>query len=144
MTRCSGGGTTLVRREKNSVRDSVRSLAQTLGFGAAGLFAVLSLLSCSASPAVHVAKTETALPADIKGTPQRVRLIAQQQYLNTLAYVFGPDLRIDARFPPPVRVDGLLASDAASAGVTGAQLEQFQRAASQVAGIVVNAAHREY
>jgi hypothetical protein len=53
------------------------------------------------------------VPADFKGTPQRVRLITQQQYLNTLTYIFGPDLRIDARFPPPVRVDGLLASDAA-------------------------------
>lgn len=134
--------------QKNPVRAQI--LSRRLRQGTAGLLlAAFSLSGCSGSSSVDhssraAAVPDSPFPTGVKGTPQRVRLISQQQYLNTLTYIFGPDLRIDARFPPQARVDGLLASAAASAGVTGAQLEQFQRTASQVAGEAVNAAHRDY
>jgi len=84
------------------------------------------------------------MPPEAKGTQQRVRVMTQEQYVNTLGYIFGPDLRPDARFAPLQRTEGLLASGAAFAGVTAAQLEQFQRTASQVATSVMDAEHRPY
>jgi hypothetical protein len=80
----------------------------------------------------------------VKGTPQRVRLITQEQYINSLHYVFGPDLHLDTRFPPMRRTDGLLANGAALAGVTDAQLEEYQRTAAAVASQVVSPAYRDY
>lgn len=78
------------------------------------------------------------------GAPQRMRLITKEQYINTLSHIFGPELRIDARFAPMTRKDGLLANGAADAGVTAAQLDQYRRAAGLVAASVVDGAHRDY
>jgi hypothetical protein len=123
-----------------------RSFRMLLG-AAITLFAA-SLGGCSASPsqdqAAAGAQSSIELPADAKGTQQRLRLMTQDQYVNTLAYVFGPDLNLDARFAPLQRREGLLASGAAFAGVTAAQLEQFQRTASTVSAAVVNPEHRLY
>lgn len=70
--------------------------------------------------------------------------MTQEQYVNSLGYIFGPDLRVDTRFAPMRRTDGLLANGAAFAGVTSAQLEQYQRTASLVSGAVVDAEHRDF
>src|SRR6202012_3859740 len=45
---------------------------------------------------------------------------------------------------PLQRADGLLANGAAVAGVTGAQLEQYQRAAAVISAQVVDESHRGY
>jgi len=88
--------------QKNEVRAD--TLSRRLRHGTAGLLLVaFSLAGCSGySPTNHSSRTaavpDSPFPAGVKGTPQRVRLISQQQYLNTLTYVFGPDLQIDARF----------------------------------------------
>jgi len=82
-------------------------------------------------------------PADAV-TPRRLRLISSEQYLNTLNYVFGIDLRIDPRFPPLTRTDGLLENGAAVGGVTDSQLEQYQRTASTVAARVVSPERRNF
>ena len=95
----------------------------------------------SSTPATASAAT---LPAEVKGVPQRVRLMTQEQYTNSLAYIFGPDLRVDTRFAPMRRTEGLLANGAAFAGVTAAQLEQYQRTASLVSSAVVDAEHRDF
>jgi hypothetical protein len=70
--------------------------------------------------------------------------MTQDEYLNSLAYIFGPYLRVDARFAPPTRVDGLLANSAASAGVTTAQLERYQHTAISVSTAVVDPEHRDF
>src|SRR5690349_21325502 len=54
---------------------------------------------------------------DSKGTPASLRLLTQQQYLNTLSYVFGPNVQPTTRFAALPRTDGLLASGAATAGL---------------------------
>jgi hypothetical protein len=77
------------------------------------------------------------------GSPSRMRLITSDQYLNTLAYVFGYDIRPDTHFAPLQRTDGLLENGAASAGVTAGQLEQYQRIAAVVAARVVDDEHRD-
>jgi hypothetical protein len=94
---------------------------------------VLGLAACSA-PA---GKPEVAgLPAIQEpvgdGSLKRLRLLTADQYRNTLGYIFGPDMKPDARFAPLQRTDGLLASGAASGGVNTGTLEQYQRAASIV------------
>ncbi len=74
----------------------------------------------------------------------RVRLISQDQYVNTLAYIFGPDVAVAAHFAPFRRTDGLLAIGGASAGVTLGQMQEFQRTAGAVAEKVVSPAYRNF
>ena len=73
-----------------------------------------------------------------------MRLISQEQYFNSLGYVFGPDIAVGAHFAPFRRTDGLLASGSASAGVTIAQMQEFQRTASSLAEQIVSPANRAY
>lgn len=79
-----------------------------------------------------------------RGTPASLRLLTQQQYLNTLAYVFGPDMQPTTRFAALPRTDGLLASGAASAGLTESQLEMYQKTAAKVAAQVTAERGRDY
>lgn len=97
------------------------------------LLAMVALSSCSRI-------SEPQVPA---GRPH-LRLITTQQYVNTLAHVFGPSIHLETKFPPMVRTDGLLENGAALAGVTASQLEQFQRAAADVSKQVVDEHHRSY
>jgi len=116
---------------------------------AIGLAAVVALAGCSAP----MSESETAaskaavvsLPEpDTAGTPATLRLITTEQYRNTLAYVFGPSVKLDTKFPPLQRTKGLLANGAATAGVSAGQLEQYQRTAAAVAGQVTDAEHRYF
>jgi len=77
-------------------------------------------------------------------SPARVRLISQQQYVNTIAYVFGPTVTVSAHFAPFRRIDGLLANGASVAGVTSGQMQEFQRTAESLANQVVSAEYRNY
>lgn len=82
-------------------------------------------------------------PADAASLA-RVRLISQEQYFNSLAYVFGPDIAISAHFAPFQRTDGLLEIGASSAGVTSGQMQEFQRTAAALAASVVSPEHRNF
>jgi hypothetical protein len=113
----------------------------------AGCVALLLASGCSApsadkaaadaKPTAHGAGREPA-----GGAPKHLRILTEDQYLNSLAYVFGPDIRPVATFPPPQRTDGLIALGASRSGVTSQQLELYQKAALTVAGLVVNPEHR--
>lgn len=76
--------------------------------------------------------------------PPRLRSMTQEQYLNTLAYVFGPDVQTDPQFPAPQRTDGLLALGASQTGVSLAQMELYQKAAINIASLVIREDHRAY
>ena len=82
-------------------------------------------------------------PADADSAA-RVRLLSQEQYFNSLAYVFGPDIAVAAHFAPFRRTEGLLESGAAAAGVTIGQMQEFQRTAGAVAEKVVSPASRNF
>lgn len=84
-------------------------------------------------------------PKEPEGTAstKTIRVVTQDQYVNTLAYVFGPDVRPSVNFPPFHRTAGLLALGAAGAGVTEGHVELFQRAALSVARKVVDPEHRQ-
>nr|WP_240954144.1 DUF1592 domain-containing protein [Solimonas marina] len=79
-----------------------------------------------------------------KGTPMSMRLLTQDQYLNTMAYVFGANVQPTTRFAALPRTDGLLASGASIAGLTDAQLETYQKTASKVASQVMSEDSRKY
>lgn len=68
------------------------------------------------------------------------------QYSLTIGHIFGSDVSdsVPAPIPPLPRTEGLLATGAASIGVTSDQLQQFQQAASAVAAKVVDEEHRDY
>ena len=124
------------------------TLKRTAKAALAGAACALALASCSgAAPSGKVAsasggKVAVAAGPDDVGTPLRVRLMTEEQYFNTLGYVFGPEIKLAAHFAPLRRTDGLLQGGAASAGVTASQLEQYQRTASGIAGKVVDPEHR--
>jgi hypothetical protein len=84
-----------------------------------------------------------AEPADA-ASAARVRLISQEQYFNSVAYIFGPDVAVAAHFAPFRRTDGLLAIGGASAGVTLGQMQEFQRTAGAVADKVVSPENRSF
>jgi len=79
-------------------------------------------------------------------SPMRVRLMTGKQYSATLAYIFGDDVSdaVPAPLPPLARTGGLLASGAASIGVTSDQIQQIQQAAAAVAARVVDEEHRDF
>jgi hypothetical protein len=107
-----------------------------------GTAALTALVSCFGPTQESAADAPTS--RDSLGSSRHVRLMTKDQYANTLHYIFGPDLRIDARFAPLTRQQGLLANGAALAGVTDAQTEQYQRAAALVSAQIVDADHRDF
>lgn len=79
----------------------------------------------------------------VRGGPATMRLISAEQYRNTIAYVFGDDIQVDANFPVLQRQEGLIALGATTATMTPAAFDQFDRAARAIAGQVVDPAHRD-
>ncbi len=106
-------------------------------FAVPALFILVGLALTGRSGA---AATEPA----VASSPARVRLLSQDQYFNSLAYVFGPDAAVAAHFAPFRRTDGLLETGAASAGVTVGQMQEFQRTAGAVADKVVSPASPQF
>ena len=110
----------------------------------------VALASCSGPAAQNTKATAVTAVAkagaepDAEGTQKHLRALTQDQYLNTLAYVFGPDVKIDPHFPPAQRMDGLLALGTSRNGVSSAQLELYQKAAVGVAQLVTNPDRRKF
>jgi hypothetical protein len=90
------------------------------------------------------AGVDTAAGLDDTASAARVRLISQEQYFNTLDYVFGPNVTVSAHFTPFRRTEGLLANGASSAGVTPGLMMEFQRTAGAVASQVVSPSNRNF
>jgi len=72
-----------------------------------------------------------------EGSQRHFRLLTTDQYVNTLTYLFGNDIKVEAQFAPLRRTDGLLALNASTAGLTDTQLESYQKIASLVAAQVL-------
>ena len=102
------------------------------------------LLGLTLTPCPVTAYGAEASESPQATSPARVRLISQEQYFNSLAYVFGPDISVSTHFAPFRRTDGLLEIGAATAGVTSGQMQEFQRTAGAVAEKVVSPEHRNF
>ena len=116
---------------------------------AVALLAATAIAGCSGPAAKPAGQSVAAQVSAVKesadaGSAKRLRILTEAQYLNTVAYVFGPDIRPEPHFPPAQRLDGLLALGASKAGVTNTQLELYQKAAVVVSGMVVDPAHRNF
>lgn len=72
-----------------------------------------------------------------------LRLMSQGQYVNTIARVFGEDIRLRIRFAPVKRVDGLLAVGASRAVLTSGALDPLDASARTIADQVTDRAHRD-
>ena len=94
--------------------------------------------------ALQSAGADPALNIEESASPARLRLISQSQYFNTLENIFGPDILISAHFAPFRRTEGMLATGAASAGVTAGQMQEFQRTAAAIADKVVSPQNRDF
>ena len=99
--------------------------------------AAVALAACSQGNQPAPSKTAAvSLPAE--ASTARVRLMTGAQYLNLIADVFGADIKPGQPFAPLRRTDGLLASGAATAGVTAGDIMKLQRSAAVVATQVVD------
>jgi hypothetical protein len=109
-----------------------RRFSLALG-SAAGLLAIIALASYSGAATAAQggetsAKKETQAPLQEPQDAEsvnRLRLLTEEQYLNTIRYVFGPDVAPEPHFPPAQRRDGLVALGSSITGVTTAQLELY-------------------
>lgn len=114
---------------------STTSLKAVLRASAAGLL-TLSLVACSDAGSKPVAPTPTV--ADFDGTPARVRRMSPEQYANTIHYIFGDDIRVVAALTPLPRTDGLLASGAATVGMTIGEIQQLQSTAATISAQILD------
>ena len=62
-----------------------------------------------------------------------LRRITESQYRHTIADVFGPAIKVEARFEPERREDGLLALGSAMLSLTSSGFEQYFALASAIA-----------
>ncbi len=72
-----------------------------------------------------------------------VRRITETQYRHTIADVFGPAIKVEARFEPERREDGLLALGSAMLSLTSAGFEQYFALARSIAAQVLSEKGRE-
>lgn len=118
-----------------------------VGRALAGLLSLAVLSSCSApvSEDGAAASPLAAAAEPAAGTQRHMRLMSPGQYLNTMVYVFGPDVVTELPdFAPFQRTDGLLATGAAYDGITGVQAEQYVRASRLIAARVVSDERRAF
>jgi hypothetical protein len=76
------------------------------------------------------------------GAQPVVQRLSEQQYRQTIADIFGPDIKVTGRFEPIVRREGLQAVGAVAATVTSSGFEQFDVMARGVAAQVLDDKHR--
>ena len=77
------------------------------------------------------------------GGPATVRRLTADQYRQSIADIFGPDITVAGRFEPEVRTQGLLAVGTATITVSPAGFEQYDVMARAIAAQVLDEAHRQ-
>jgi hypothetical protein len=106
---------------------------RTVGTCAAvGMAAVLALTGCD---------RRSDAPAT-QGGPLSMRRLTEAEYRQTIADMFGIDIKVAGRFEPDLRKGGLLAIGASDVSVTRAGFEQYDLLAHSIAAQVVDEKHR--
>ncbi|WP_293344679.1 DUF1592 domain-containing protein [Phenylobacterium sp.] len=95
-----------------------------------GVFAVapLALAGCASDTSLQ-ANASAAKPGEVVG----MRRLTAAQYRQSVADIFGADIKVQGRFEPEVRREGLLAVGAAGAAVSAAGMEQYYAMAASIA-----------
>ncbi len=70
------------------------------------------------------------------------RRLSQDQYHQSIADIFGGDIKVSGRLEPDPRREGLIAIGVANAAVSSAGFEQYDAAARAIAAQVTDEAHR--
>src|SRR5262245_19409158 len=92
--------------------------------------AFMGALAIAAMPPTQSLGPKSGEAGPIKAA---VRRITETQYRHTIADVFGPEVKINARFEPQKREDGLLAIGNAHLSLTSSGFEQYFALASSIA-----------
>lgn len=102
-------------------------------------FAFIGALAVAAT-----APAQTSEPISGKASPIRVavRRITESQYRHTIADVFSPEIKINARFEPEKREEGLLAIGSAQLSLTSSGFEQYFALASSISDQVLGEKQR--
>lgn len=114
----------------------------------AGRLIAVSLAFTLAVAAHAQAQTATSRtkPPGVKPTNTQIKValrrITETQYRHTIADVFGPEIKINARFEPETRVDRLLAIGSAQMSLTSAGFEQYFALANSISDQVLDEKQR--
>lgn len=110
------------------------------------LLSTLVLSSVLAAGAFAIAQSATPRDAPAKAPATAMvasRRLTESQYRNTIADVFGPDIKINGRFEPERRDDGLLAIGSAKLSISAAGFEQYYSMAKSTADQVFDDRRRD-
>lgn len=77
------------------------------------------------------------------GTKIALRRLTESQYRHTIAEVFGPAIKIEARFEPERREEGLLALGSAMLSLTSSGFEQYFALATSISDQTLNEKQRD-
>jgi hypothetical protein len=79
----------------------------------------------------------------VPGTVPFSRRLSPDQIRHVVADAFGPSIKIEGRFEPDLREDGLFAVGSGRVGVSAAGMEQYDAMARSIAGQVVSERYRD-
>lgn len=94
----------------------------------------------------QAATAQTPAPAiepPTKGGAATLRRLTEAQYRNSIAQIFGADVKVPGRFDPPLREGGLLAIGDGKAVVSAAGIEQYELRAREIAAQVLTEGKRK-
>jgi hypothetical protein len=92
--------------------------------------------------AAHASVPSGSAEPTVPGAPPIARRLRPDQYRRIIADIFGPAIKIEGRFEPDVRDDGLFAIGVSHVGVTSTGMEQYDGMARGIAAQVVSDEHR--
>jgi hypothetical protein len=101
-----------------------------------------NLTGCAGSAAAALSRAVLRSEPRSPGGPPIARRLRPDQYRRVIADIFGPTIKVEGRFEPDVRDDGLFAVGAGHVGVTSAGMEQYDAMARGIAAQVVSEEHR--
>jgi len=125
-----------------------QSVSRALGGGRLSrtllAFAAVAALAGVGVASSGVAQQRSPAEPATDGAPPAMRVLTQTQYRQSIADIFGADIKIAGRFDPGQRpLEGrLLAIGTSSAGISAAGFEQFETMGRGIAAQVVDAKHR--
>lgn len=77
-------------------------------------------------------------------TPQsQIHRLTESQYRASIADIFGEDIDVLGRFPPDLRIDGLLSVGSGAVSINAAGFEQYEGIARGIATQITDESHRD-
>ena len=102
----------------------------------------IAFLGALAAAAIPRAESSEQVSAGLRPLKVAVRRITETQYRHTIADVFGAEIKINARFEPEKREEGLLAIGSAQLSLTSSGFEQYFSLASSISDQALGATRR--